>query len=258
MVGDLIPTDDDVWNFVLLLVDILDSILSFEVNEDSINTFKINIKKHNEKFISIFKQKLKPKFHILTHYPEIMRMCGPVRRFWSFPFETKHRSFKVYAHAITSRKNIPLSLARKYQFIFADYLLDDSKRDEIVYKIKDKCECNLLSFISLEINIPIENLATYSKVIYKNVVYKTDYYVITRLNDYEVFKILYNIITGDSVFILCQQISNITFLNHYKAYEINPVDLGDFKMLKPIQLAGPPTTIINTARRKNMVLFKEY
>lgn len=70
------------------------------------------------------------------------------------------------------------------------YLLDDSKRDEIVYKIKDKCECNLLSFISLEINIPIENLATYSKVIYKNVVYKTDYYVITRLNDYEVFKIL--------------------------------------------------------------------
>lgn len=32
MVGDLVPEDDEVWLFVLLLIEIIDCILSFDVN----------------------------------------------------------------------------------------------------------------------------------------------------------------------------------------------------------------------------------
>lgn len=36
----------------------------------------------------------------------------------------------MYARAITSRKNIALSLAKKCQLKFANYLLNDTKDDE--------------------------------------------------------------------------------------------------------------------------------
>lgn len=36
------------------------------------------IEVHNLKFQQLFKKPLKPKHHILTHYPRIMTIAGPV------------------------------------------------------------------------------------------------------------------------------------------------------------------------------------
>lgn len=88
-------------------------------------SFTHNIQNHNRLFFTLFEDTLNPKFHILTLYPVIKRACGLVRKCWS-NFEAKHRSFKMYLYSITSRKNIALSIARKCQQMFTDFLLNQS------------------------------------------------------------------------------------------------------------------------------------
>lgn len=100
--------------FLLILIEILNCSLKFEIDKFCIDSFRFNIEKHNQIYIELFKSTLKPKFHILLHYPEVMQACGPFRKFWSFHFEAKHRSIKMYTHAITSRKNTSVSVAKKY------------------------------------------------------------------------------------------------------------------------------------------------
>lgn len=123
MIGDLVPSDDVVWKFLINFVEIVDILLCFEVDECSILILENKIKTHNSDYITIFNDTLKPKFHNLTHYPNIIRQSGPLRKIWCFNFEQKHKQFKVYSHCITSRKNICLTLAKKYELKFAFQLL---------------------------------------------------------------------------------------------------------------------------------------
>lgn len=119
MVGDLIPADDSVWIFVLNLIEIIDILLCFKIDEMCINVLEYKIKKLNSDYIMLFNDTLKPKFHNLTHYPNIIRQSGPLRNLWCFKYESKHRQFKIYSRYITSRKNICLTLSKKYELKFA-------------------------------------------------------------------------------------------------------------------------------------------
>lgn len=67
MIGDLIPEKDDTrW-------------------KPTINTIKI------------FRVTVKAKFHLLAHYPTIIKKSGPPKCFWSMRYATKHKEFKKYA-----------------------------------------------------------------------------------------------------------------------------------------------------------------
>ncbi|XP_061387200.1 uncharacterized protein LOC133322173, partial [Musca vetustissima] len=48
MVGDFVPRDDEVWQLVLTLIEIVDTILSFRVDAFMINSLESNIKRHNK------------------------------------------------------------------------------------------------------------------------------------------------------------------------------------------------------------------
>lgn len=76
------------------------------------------IEKHNSEYVLLFNDNLKPKFHLLIHYPTVIRYSGPPKHVWYFRYEAKHKEMKLYAHAITTRKNITLSLAKKFQYTF--------------------------------------------------------------------------------------------------------------------------------------------
>lgn len=123
MVGDLIPQNDEIWVFLLNLVEMVDLILSCSFSFDSIARLKSLIRTHNLDYVRLFNDNLKPKMHILVHYPSIIAKCGPPRNYWCFAYEAKHKDFKQYANAFTSRCNIPLTLALKFQFKFAHFLL---------------------------------------------------------------------------------------------------------------------------------------
>lgn len=87
MVGDLIPENYEVWNFILILIKIVDLLLSYNFTENSIKYLEQLIKEHNNLYCNLFSKTLKPKYHILIHYPNIIRQSGPPRYYWYFRFE---------------------------------------------------------------------------------------------------------------------------------------------------------------------------
>lgn len=259
MVGDLVPTDDRVWEFILILIEIIDTILLFELSAFDINAFKMNVEKHNQMYLNIFNDTLKPKFHILTHYPEVMESCGPVRKFWSFHFEAKHRSFKLYMHSVTSRRNVSVTIAKKYQFYFAHLLLESStySNEKYICLEKDRSDSSSINIASQILEISVHDLRVYDKLIYNNLLFKNGFYVCIRSSDYTFYKISNIIICENNIYLCVQKIHSITYLKHYTAFEINPDDVSDFEVLDIDTINIPPTTIIGTARGKFMIRLKE-
>lgn len=80
------------------------------------------IERYKELFPDI---KLLPKHHYLEHYPQMIRLFGPVVGQWTMRFEAKHSSFFFFKQVIGHTrcfKNIPLSLASKHQMMIVYHL----------------------------------------------------------------------------------------------------------------------------------------
>lgn len=88
IVGDLIPENDEVWQFFLNFLEIIEILLShLYTQEDSVLHLKSLISKHNSDNVLFFQFNLKPKHYLLTHYPLIILKSGPPKHFWCFRYE---------------------------------------------------------------------------------------------------------------------------------------------------------------------------
>lgn len=194
MIGDLVPEDDEVWNFFLTFLEIIEILLSNKLTQGSIPHLKYLINKHNSNYITFFHDSLKPKHHLLTHFPSIILKSGPPRHFWCFRYEAKHKEFKMYARAITSRKNICLKLAKKYQLKFAHFLLNDESNQIVVVAMKNIISSKHNEFVFNTLNIPSNFFNSYSKINFKGTDYKIGNYVTNFINEvclYEILEIIF-------------------------------------------------------------------
>lgn len=121
MIGDLIPENDEVWNFSLTLIKIVDILLSFQFTESKILNLKQLIYQHNSIYVRLFHDTLKPKHHFLIHYPTIIQYSGPPSQYWCFRFEGKHKELGStkkcqykFAHILLQPSNQELILKEKY------------------------------------------------------------------------------------------------------------------------------------------------
>lgn len=79
IIGDLIPEDDEVWQFVLTTIQFFDlSYLPCYAEED-LNEMKITIARMNDSYQQLIEDTLKPVHHFTIHYPEDTRNFGPLR-----------------------------------------------------------------------------------------------------------------------------------------------------------------------------------
>lgn len=260
MIGDLVPAEDEIWQFLIILIDIIDLILCFEVTDDLVLTLQRKIKIHNNQYVKLFKDTLKPKFHFLTHYPTVLKNSGPVRNFWCFKFEAKHKSFKAYAHSITSRKNICLTLAKKFQLKFANDILH-SKNNPTEYQIDEKRKCNtaFLNIIVKKLKLnESNNISCFNQITFKGIKYNVGLYVSTCFWDYKIYLIKTIFRIENKVYLFCQQLTEINFNSHFSAFEIHAEAFGEYRIIKFKDLLGPPLTIINTHKGKKFIKIKEY
>lgn len=123
MVGDLVPNDDEIWLFLLHLLEIIDILHFSDISRDLAERLRFLIKRHHMDYVRLFNDTLKPKHHLMLHYYSVILKSGPPRNYWCFRYEAKHKEFKAYARAITSRKNVCVSLAKKFQLKLANSLV---------------------------------------------------------------------------------------------------------------------------------------
>ena len=90
LIGDKIPEDNNNWLCFLLLRIIIEITLSPVLTETHCSLLKLLIEEHHSKFVSIYGSgSLIPKMHFLVHYPEQIRLLGPLVHTWTMCYEAK-------------------------------------------------------------------------------------------------------------------------------------------------------------------------
>ena len=127
IVGHKVPRNNPHWRLFLLLLEIADIIFAPKVNPDLAGYLSHLISDHHQLFVELYPEKrLSPKHHFLIHYPFALVQCGPPCRYWCMRFESRHNFFKTVTRASNCFKNIPKSLAKRNQLMFANALLSHS------------------------------------------------------------------------------------------------------------------------------------
>lgn len=271
IVGDLIPYDDEVWIFLLNLIQIIEILLFSEIPHDLAQHLKSLIKAHHTDYIRLFNDTLKPKHHLMIHYDLIISKSGPPRNFWCFRYEAEHKKFKSYARATSSRKNICFSLAKKFQFKFANLLIQEVPPPFIVEPyhriesnnenlIRNFCEQNYIDFKYQE----------YSECVYRSKKFKRGFFVsqyvdidISNVSVLEIIEII-SFVGHEIPYVICKRVKIKEYHAHYSAYEIDDtyinetLNANNCSIWKIDAFAGPPVNSHRTARGLNLIRPKQY
>lgn len=114
LVGDKIPRDNKHWSLYNKLYQIVSIITSPVLTTSHTLQLEMLIKELNDLYIELFED-LKAKFHFLTHYVQIILKNGPVIKYSSMRYESKHRMLKTILLNSSSNRNILKSIATRYQ-----------------------------------------------------------------------------------------------------------------------------------------------
>lgn len=130
LVGDKVSEGHPYFELLLQLLDCMDFIFCPEITTEETFFLKHLIKEHHEYFLELFPDRtLKPKHHFMTHYPQQMRLLGPLVHFWTMRFEAKHRFFKRLAHIVCNFKNILKTLSYRQQMFLCYHIM--SSKDPV-------------------------------------------------------------------------------------------------------------------------------
>lgn len=258
ILGHLIPVNDNVWEFVIIFLKLLDTLILPVFDENTIERLEVLIEKHNSLYIKLFSTKLKPKFHNLIHYPRIIRYSGPPRYYWCFRFEGKHKELKTYAKVITSRKNVMLSIITKFQLKFAYDLIQSEK--DILYLQKSYIKSSKnLELVSRELNVLVNDIEIYRQISFKGKIYKDGNFLHSGINDdikiYKIIEIV--VVRHKTVYILCHKV-NTKFNEHFISYEIVSECTDTLHLIQMTNFNGPPVHHHRLPSGKYMIRPKIY
>lgn len=255
LIGEFINCGDPVWIFLLRFFELIDDILCYEISNALIEQIKNKIEYLNKNFQTLFKRNLTPKFHILLHYTTVIRQSGPLRNYWCFKYEGKHKEFKIYSHIITSRKNMPKSFSFKQQISFTNCLLEKDKEDIVFYCQSFKSD--LKTKISNKLRISLDNFSLYLEANIWGYNYSSKKVIAKFSNDFEFFKINLIIKTTYGKIILCCNQIFTEFNTHFSAYEYLNIS-NQYTFLDVNDIVGPPISQITSTQGKQFLKLKEF
>ncbi|XP_063380452.1 uncharacterized protein LOC134675033 [Cydia fagiglandana] len=246
LVGDLIPEDDEVWQFFLTLLEIIDILLCRDIDNSTLLYLEALISEHHESYVKLFHDTLKPKHHFMVHYPHVIKQVGPLRLIWCMRFEAKHKQLKRTASLITSRKNLPLTLLIKEQLTLAHRLYTGKgceTRIELGTRISEPL--NIHDYLKDVIISDDVNLANSLNWVYYNGIKYVPgmILVISNRTCYNFFKIKFICVSSSSnnIYFLTEQIDCIGFNYHLQAHQLHQRETGLYRLIMPQDLIYAPT-----------------
>lgn len=272
MVGDLVPENDEVWVFLKLFLEIIEILLSFEIPRDLAERLKFLIKRHHTDYVKLFNDTLKPKHHLMVHYYSIILQSDPPRNNWSFRYEATHKDSKSYARVITSRKNICVSLAKKFQLKFAHSLIHPISTK--YFKVQ---QCHIICSTQTELidsfcnrNKINSKYFSYTECTYKCKKFKRGFFISqfadAHIEDTIIFEIAEIFIVDDheTPYVVCKRAKINAYLAHFLAYDICrsstvlESEETQYLILPISSFTGPPINSHQTVRGLHLIRPKHY
>lgn len=231
IIGDLVPEHDEIWRLYIVLVEILDIITAPYVRWQLTEFLSTLIAEHHEMYCRFFNKTLKPKHHFMVHYPRIMNATGPVINMWSMRFEGKHRPvIKRVADNMSCRKNLPLSIAKRYALTCCARIL--SKRgfpNDVNYHPQERRVINCENFEMFRDIIPhaLQQSFAVKEATICGTCYKCNMILVIHCEeDLPIFGNLRWIIRSQNVeehpLFLLSGLQTVGFNEHLHSYEIRP------------------------------------
>lgn len=223
IIGDLIPQNCEVCEFFSHLLKILYIVTLSVLTPTDIENLRKFVKLHNEMYMSLFHDNLKPKFHFLTHYGTAIKKIGPLKYAWSFRFESKNREAKTYANVTNSRKNISYSICMKFGLKFSDQIVNPNATDFLKYDTKyenlNEIYKQNLPFYP-EINYNMAKIS--EKITWKGTIYKINQYICKTENytNIQLYKILKFILCDDKVIYVVVSKLKSEYSEHFSSFEV--------------------------------------
>lgn len=255
-----------IWLAVETKLQIIQILLSDEINESDLNRLSNLITTHLQCYQLYFNEQLKPKHHFLVHYVGVIRSMGPVVRFWAMRMEAKHQYFKQIAFKTKNFINIKKTLAQKHQehlFVASSQLHDEVERGKESQFIQcDEFNAYYMELRSIDFsNEAIETSITTKSLKFNDMQYKPGLLIASESNFFEIQFIL---TIENQILFLCNKIYDIehydSFLNSFKICcneKITALNLKELKNRKTYEkknLLGNLFVIVDcltTYRMKN-------
>lgn len=117
IVGPFVLIDDIHWKLLINLRRIVEIVFCKVVHKTTYKLLDVEITEYLTLLSSKYPKHLKPKHHILIHYPRVMKSVGPLVNLTCMRFESKHRDGKITSRSAICRKNVCSTIAIKIQLM---------------------------------------------------------------------------------------------------------------------------------------------
>lgn len=243
MIGDTVPVNEPSWEILMDLKEIVEIVVSDKVTEEALCYLTCKLSDHRSLVKATFPTfVLKPKHHIIEHYPHLIRCFGPLVDLWTMRFESKHGLFKKVARNVHNTKNLLLSLATKHQQLMAYHLDGQSlfKADINIEKVKAVRVSSLDSprrnaILAKFPNVDIVNMSC--KIQLFGTEYAQNMIIMSgeRFGQPELYKILSILVCSDKVSFLSKRLT-VWYFEHYRSFEVEDSDYAELFVLDADEL----------------------
>lgn len=180
---------NELWICVQSLLRVMQIIFSDSILESDLIELKRCIETHLKSYMDVFKEKLKPKHHFLTHYPSVIRLLGPVKKFWMMRMESKHKFFTDFSRKFNNFINLTKSLAVKHQQMMVN--INRNYENDVIESKKKTCLNNDLISRMAIFNFDKEpNLYAIKFLIYNGIEYRKGFNVLKGKKFYHIKQII--------------------------------------------------------------------
>lgn len=244
IIGDLVPENSSGWSFYLVALEMVNKLSSQTISCSSLDQISNIVQKHNELYLDLSGDGLKPKFHWLLHYPRIIKKIGPPKLISGMRFEAKHKEFKSIAQSIRCRKNVPYSLAIKSQ-------LKTCHRLTSLIGLSDRMSLGTVADVDQNDSIYFNKYGLYINDFFltswyniNGITYKENsILIINDTLDLPVFFSLQKIYVKQNnlkcIYFIGSILNTLGYCKHYSAYEIKKTDDCDLKSINMLSSKLP-------------------
>lgn len=232
----------DVWQPLSTLLQIMQIVFSFKITESDLIRLEVLITDYLSSYIGCFNKHLRPKQHLLLHYPRVFRKMGPVIFMWVMRMESKHQVLKQIAQSTKNFINLKKTMAMKHQekqffaeFSYADEISISKKTYSIFHdQIYEIYQQILYEHFTEK---DISDIIMVNSVKLNSFKYKRGYLISHASNFSEINHI---IMLEKKIWFLCNNEYGIeqydTFLNSFMLRKNERVHLVSFSDMKNMQV----------------------
>jgi len=132
----------------ILLHKIVDLCCARQIQPECSVLLNSLVAEHNSLYLIISKSNLKPKYHFMTHYDQLLLKNRPIILTSSIRFEAKHKFLKAYANSIACWINLGHTLSYKLQLqMTSRFLTSRGLKPDLKLPNKSCSDINLLDLL---------------------------------------------------------------------------------------------------------------